>query len=108
MQQNNLLMRKNIVITCFVALFATSMPASLYAMANVAEISAIDNDIEISVSGSVATVTNAQGQTLQIVSLTGKVVASYRIGSPSERIELSVPRGCYILKVGNVVRKISL
>lgn len=101
-------MRRKIAIISLAALMVTAMPIATYALENVAEISAIDNDIEISVSGSVATVTNAQGLTLQIVSLTGKVVASYRIGSPSERIELSVPRGCYILKVGNVVRKISL
>lgn len=102
-------MRKYIVTTCLVALLAAFAPMGVSATeVSSTESSAIGNDIEISISGSTATVTHAQGLTLQIVSLTGKIVASVRISSPSERIELGVPHGCYILKVGNIVRKISI
>ena len=33
---------------------------------------------------------------------------SVSIDSPAQRIDLNVPKGCYILKVGKVVRKVSL
>lgn len=84
------------------------MPNQASAAQSMAEVSAINSDIDISVSGSVLTVNNAKGLTLQVVSLTGKVINSIRIDNPSQRIELNVPTGCYILKVGNVVRKVAI
>ena len=53
-------------------------------------------------------VNNAQGETLEVVSLTGNKVLEVKIESPSQRIELDVPKGCYIVKVGKVVRKIAI
>lgn len=54
-------------------------------------------------------VTGANDQTLEVVSLTGKPVASVKIESPAQRIELNnLPKGCYVVKVGKVVRKISI
>jgi hypothetical protein len=53
-------------------------------------------------------VNGAAGQTLEVVSLTGKCLMTIRIDSPSQRIELNIPKGCYILKVGKVVRKVSV
>lgn len=68
----------------------------------------VEEDISISVSGSVVTVSGAQGQTLEVVSLTGRCLLSVKIESPAQRIELNVPKGCYILKIGKVVRKVSV
>jgi len=62
----------------------------------------------ISVDGSVVSIQNAQGMTLEVVSLTGRAIAQYRIDSPAQRIELNLPKGCYILKVGKVVRKVTI
>ena len=31
-----------------------------------------------------------------------------QIASPAQKFELNIPKGCYIVKVGNVVRKISV
>ena len=42
------------------------------------------------------------------VSMTGRAVATYKIDSPVQRIELNLPKGCYILKVGKVVRKVTV
>ena len=58
--------------------------------------------------GNVVTVTGAQGKVLQVVSLTGRLLATYRISSPSQRVELNLSKGCYILKVDKVVRKVSI
>ena len=65
------------------------------------------NDVQISVSQSVVHVTNAEGQVLEVISLTGRHVMTVRIESPAQRIELTnISKGCYIIKVGKVVRKI--
>ena len=64
--------------------------------------------ISLSVEGNVVHVTGASGLVLEVVSLTGRQVASYKVDSPAQRIELSVPKGCYILKVGKVVRKVTI
>jgi len=65
------------------------------------------SDIEISVSRQVVHVTNAEGMVMEVISLTGRHVMTVRIESPAQRIELTnIPKGCYIIKVGKVVRKI--
>lgn len=64
--------------------------------------------VTISVSGQTVLVAGAQGETLEVVSLTGRQVMTVKIESPAQRVELNVPRGCYILKVGKVVRKIQV
>ena len=33
---------------------------------------------------------------------------SVKIESPVQRIDLNVPKGCYILKIGKVVRKVTV
>ena len=68
----------------------------------------VDEDITITVNGQTVTVTGAQGKTLEVVSLTGRRVMAEKIESPAQKIELNVPKGCYILKIGKVVRKVSV
>ena len=67
-----------------------------------------ERQISINMDGNVVSVTGASGMTLEVVSLTGRHVASYKIESPAQRLELNLPKGCYILKVGKVVRKVTL
>ena len=68
----------------------------------------IVEEVSIAVNGQIVTVTGAQGQVLEVVSLTGRRVTSVKIESPAQRVELNIPKGCYILKVGKVVRKVSV
>jgi len=67
-----------------------------------------DSQIGISISGAIVSITGAQGETLEVVSLTGRQVMAVKIDSPAQRVELNVPKGCYILKIGKVVRKIQV
>ncbi len=53
-------------------------------------------------------ITGAEGCTLEVISLTGKRVIEEQITSPSQKIELNIPKGCYIVKVGDLVRKVSV
>jgi hypothetical protein len=68
----------------------------------------LDERIEISVEGQTVIISGAQGEELIVVSLAGRQVVKAKIDSPSQRIELNIPKGCYILKVGKVVRKIQV
>ena len=64
--------------------------------------------ITISVEGKTVIVPGAQGKVLQVISLTGNILESYNIESPNERVNLNLTKGCYILKVDKVVRKVSI
>ena len=68
----------------------------------------IEDDITISVNGQWVVINGAQGKTLEVVSLTGRRVMTLKIESPAQRVELNVPKGCYILKIGKVVRKVAI
>ena len=72
---------------------------------------AIENEVlpvTITVYESTIHIKNAQQQTLQIYDVTGKCVASYKIDSSDKVISATLPRGCYILKIGRIARKVYL
>jgi len=68
----------------------------------------LDERIDISVDGQTVTIAGAQGEDFVVVSLTGRQLLKITLDSQSQRIELNIPKGCYILKVGKVVRKIQV
>lgn len=53
-------------------------------------------------------VTGGNGQTLHVYNVAGVLVKSVKIDSADKRLELNLPKGCYIVKVGKTVRKISV
>lgn len=67
-----------------------------------------EQEVTISYSEGYLYINGAENQMLEVVSLTGKKVLQEKIDSPAQKIEVSLPKGCYIVKVGNVVRKISV
>ena len=103
-------MRKKLLIIASAALLFMGTPA--IAMQMVMEMGVAEQIDEqmptISVDGNTVNVQGASGMTLEVVSLTGRAVAQYKIESPAQRIELNLAKGCYILKVGKVVRKITV
>ncbi|WP_281698644.1 T9SS type A sorting domain-containing protein [Hallella colorans] len=72
----------------------------------------VDNDfqaITISInSESVLRVTGAAGETLYIYNITGVRVMSIKVDGADKSYSLNLPKGCYIVKVGKMVRKISI
>ena len=105
-----MLMRKSFIIAVLafstLATFA-SAPVMLTDM-GVSELIEAEQGVTLTVSGNAVQVGGASGMVLEVVSLTGRQVASIKIESPAQRVELNLPKGCYILKVGKVVRKITL
>jgi len=102
-----MLMRKNILILAIMAFLSVPVLAVTMVMERgVAE--QIDDEVTLSVEGNAVIVNGAQGEVLKVVSLTGRELAQYRIDSPAQRVELNLAKGCYVLKVGKIVRKVSI
>lgn len=53
-------------------------------------------------------VANASGETLKIYNVAGVCVMTVRVEGADKRYDLNLPKGCYIVKVGKVVKKISV
>ena len=64
--------------------------------------------ITVSVVGSTINVKNAQNLVMEVYDITGKKVVAIKIESNDKTYELSVPRGCYIIKIGKMARKVYL
>jgi hypothetical protein len=103
------MMRKLLHISAILALLLVS-PVSASAAPNY-EAGVLEyRDLEPSVTYAqgILYVNGGEGKTLEVISLTGRKVMEEQIDSPAQKFELNIPKGCYIVKVGNVVRKISV
>ena len=104
-------MKKQILIFISACLMMAIIPAKAATMVmelGVAEQVEPERVITLSVEGNSVQVNGAQGMTLEVVSLTGRLIASYKIETPAQRVDLNISKGCYILKVGKVVRKVTV
>ena len=100
-------MRKSLLILSIMALMAAPVLATQ--MLTDSETAAqVGNDITIDVKGNTIIVSGAQGMELEVVSLTGRLLHKQRIESPVERVDLNLSRGCYVIKVGDIARKVSI
>ena len=103
-------MRKKTFILSCLGLLALARPAAAMNMTmemGVAE-QVEERQPVLNTEGNSVTVGGGEGMTLEVVSLTGRAVATYKIESPAQRIDLNLPKGCYILKIGKVVRKVTV
>ncbi len=101
-------MIRKLVIIFFIASISFAIPLISHAETS---IEIIDNDVEeisISVSSSTIRVTGANGQTLYIYNVAGVRIMSIKIDSQDKHYDLNLSKGCYIVKVGKTVRKISI
>lgn len=67
-----------------------------------------ESDVTISYTQGVLYINGGEGKVLEVVSLTGRRILEQQLDSPAQKVELNVPKGCYIVKVGSVVRKIAV
>lgn len=68
----------------------------------------LTEEATIKAEGRRITVNGAEDETLEVFNIAGVKVASYAIDSPAKTINLTVPRGVYILRVGKVARKVNI
>ncbi len=101
-------MTKTILSIMLVTVLAIGCPVSVQAGRSIEIIENDFQNVSISVTESVLHVTGANGQILQIYNVAGVCVMSVKVESQDKRYELNYPKGCYIVKVGKTVRKISI
>ena len=65
-------------------------------------------NISLSLTETTLHVTGANGQVLHIYNVAGVRVMTVKVEGQDKKIELNLPKGCYIVQVGKVVRKISI
>ena len=102
-------MSRNIVKFTLALALTAAWP--VYSMA-VPAVEIIDQEIQVvtvvAEDDGTLRVTGANGQTLHVYNVAGVLVKSVKIDSADKRLELNLPKGCYIIKVGKTVRKISV
>lgn len=102
-------MIKNI-FTSFLFIFLLSAGNIVSLQARTA-LDLIDLDVQsisVSLLGNVLHVVGAEEEPLAIYNVTGVRVMSVKVDGNDKHYTLNLPKGCYIVKVGNVVRKISI
>lgn len=100
-------MRK-MILTMTLTLMLSAPVLAVPVMMELMAVEQIDSEVTMVVEGNTVTVNGAEGLVLEIISLTGRKVAQYEINSPSQRIELNLTKGCYVFKIGKVVRKVAI
>ena len=71
----------------------------------------IENDVQnvsVIVNKSTIRVSGAMGLTLSVYNVTGVRIKTIKVDGQDRQYDLELPKGCYILKVGKLVRKISI
>lgn len=101
-------MTKKILATIFFLGLMLGMPAKAEAAAMIEVIDTEIQNVSLSVNESVLHVTGANGMVLHVYNVAGVRVMSVKVEGADKRIELNLPKGCYIVKVGKLVRKISI
>ena len=101
-------MARFLLTFAFTATLLLCVPA--VSKANTA-IEVIENDYEdvaISVKSSTVYVKNANGEMLYVYNVAGVRVVSIKVDGQDRHYDLNLPKGCYIVKVGKKVRKVSI
>ena len=99
---------KRIFTIFFSAALLIGIPQVAKAETSIEIIDADFQPISISINENILHVVGANGQVLHIYNVAGVRVMSVKVEGQDKRIELNLPKGCYIVKVDKMVRKISI
>lgn len=102
------MIRNSLFILCASLLLSFTAPSVVNANSAIEIIDVESQSVSISVSSSSIRVVGATGQMLYIYNVAGVKIMSIKIDSSDRCYDLNLPKGCYIVKVGKVVRKISV
>lgn len=84
------------------------MPVSMLAQTERDGIETSVSGIQLNIDGGNVHIVGANGEVMEVFNLTGAKVATIRIDSDNKTFALNLPKGCYLVKVGKIVRKISV
>lgn len=90
---------------------AIASPATLTTTPEITEIETVidePGETSIELHGNMLHIQNAQGLALEVYDITGKRVLMARIDSNDKKISLNLGKGCYIVRVGKITRKIAI
>lgn len=99
-------MKKTLLILFTAVLLGA--PVSSYAFMEQGGIEQSASNIKIEIKNKQVRVVGANGKKIEIYNLTGVSISTIQIESNDANLSLNLPKGCYILKIGKVVRKISV
>lgn len=100
-------MIKHILYIAILTLGLAAIPEQSMA-SQAMELIEVDQQIEINMVGSKVHVTGAAGLTLYVYNVAGVCVQTIKIDNADRYYDLNLTKGCYILKVGKVARKVSV
>lgn len=98
-------MKKIFIITLTLAMAFAPLSMLADPMADGIE---VVSGIQLTIKDGNVHIVGANGEVMEIFNLTGAKVATIRIDSADKSFALNLPKGCYLIKVGKVVRKISV
>lgn len=103
-------MTKYILTTIMMALLTLCAPVQVRANA---AIEIIENALQptaanITVNGGSIRVSGANGKIMYVYNLAGVRIHSIKVEGADRTYDLNLSKGCYIIKVGTTVRKVSL
>lgn len=103
-------MTKYILTTIMMALLTLCAPVQVRANA---AIEIIENDFQptaanITVNGGSIRVSGVNGKIMYVYNLAGVRIHSIKVEGADRTYDLNLSKGCYIIKVGTTVRKVSL
>lgn len=101
-------MMKNILTFIFAITLCAGAPAIAKAACNVEIIEQEQQISAVVIGESTLRVTGANGQMLYVYNLAGVRIQSFRVEGNDRSYDFNLPKGCYIIKIGKVVRKISI
>lgn len=99
-------MKKFYIITLTLAM--TFAPLTIMAEPASDGIEMSVSGISLSIKDGNVHIVGANGEVMEIFNLTGAKVATVRIDSNDKTFALNLQKGCYLIKVGKIVRKISI
>ena len=103
--QNVRIMKKILLIILCITCWMTAIP--VYAIPDQDGIEQVMR-VRITVNGPSVRIVGGDGMVLEVYNLTGAKVLSRQIDGQDKTLSLNLSKGCYLLKVGTVVRKISI
>lgn len=91
-------------------LVLAALPVSAYTVAETEEQAAVlvQPTPQISINGRTVRIQGANGLSLEIYDITGKLVFAQQVDSPDKTVTPELPKGIYIVRVGKHTRKLAL
>lgn len=105
----NLRMKRPLLVIAMVASFLV-FPLGLVSIAAETAVEINDfgeDEIAISIHNNIIHVTGANGQMMYVYNVAGIRVAAIKVEGNDKQYSLNLARGCYIIKIGKTVRKVS-